>query len=470
MVQIFFAHNSYQSRSLPVSAQKCQNMFMERQKPDEGKSQIVLFGVPGLTAFATCGAGPIRGLWTLNSTLYAVSGTSLYSVASDGTSTLLGTGISGTQPVSMADNGTELIIVNGSGGWDYDTTNGLRVISDTAFYPADTVTFFDNYFVFNRTGTNQWFISGILDGFNYDGLAFASAEASSKNLIGLSQNIQLLFLFSADHIEVWYDAGTADFPFQRYTGGVIWRGCIAPKSIIKQDDAIFFLGDDKSFYVLQGNEPRRISTHAIDHIIRQDPHPEFAHCMTYATEGHKFVHLTLPESQHTLVYDTVTAEWHERSSWDSNNVDLRRWRGNCSCDAYGQTYIGDAYDGVISKIDWDAYTERGNTIQALLHSVPLHKDRARIFLSKLEVDMETGVGLNTGQGSDPQVMLRYSRDGGRTWSAQQPPRSLGKIGEYLKRLRWLALGQARSWTFELTISDPIRRVFIAAHADAEEGM
>ncbi len=469
MPPVFFATESYQSRNLPLSAQRCVNMFWERQKP-EAKSQVPLFGVPGMTAFATCGTGPVRGMWVMNNGLYVVSGENFYAVAENGIATQIGTGIFGNRPVAMSDNGSQIVIVNGSNGWVYDAVNGLNKIINQAFYPANTVTFFDDYFIFDRADTNQWFISNLLDGTSYNGLDFASVDASSKPIVGIAQNVQLLYIFSQDHFEVWYDAGTADFPFMRYTGGVVWRGCAAPLTLCKSDMAIFFLGDDLSFYMLKGNEPVRVSTHPIDAIIKDEPDIEKAFCFTYSLEGHKFINLTLPTSKVTLVFDATTQVWHERKSWDSNKVDLGRWRANCCVDAYGETMLGDAYDGVVSKLDWSVYTERGNTIQALLHSSPFHSDKQRVFIPRLELDMETGTGLTTGQGSDPQVMLRISRDGGKTWGHLQPGRSLGKIGEFTKRLRWLRLGVAYVWVFEITISDNVRRNFIAAHVDQEVGM
>jgi len=49
-------------------------------------------------------------------------------------------------------------------------------------------------------------------------------------------------------------------------------------TIIKQDEAIFFLGDDGVFYRLQGNLPIRVSTHAIEHAIAGYPDIASAFC------------------------------------------------------------------------------------------------------------------------------------------------------------------------------------------------
>lgn len=471
MTEILLAVESAESRSLPLSAQRLVNYFTERQRPD-AKSQVPLFGVPGLTQFATCGVGPIRGLWVMNEVLYAVSGSEIYSIDAAGIVKLLGSGIQGTALVSMADNGTEICIVTGpvGNGYIYTVANGLVQITSANFNGANTVEFFDEYFVFDWPQTNKFYLSGLLNGNSFNGLDFASAEATPGFVVATIQNLQLLFIFCVDHIELWYDAGTNDFPFQRYTGGVLNYGCVSPQTIIKQDGAIFFLGADKVFYRLQGNVPIRVSTHEMEHIFAGDADLTTASCLTYTLEGHKMVALTLPSSNRTLEFDISTGRWHERESWDENNVTLGRWRANCCAQAYGNNYVGDAFNGNVSLIDWTVYTELGNTLRGLIHSAPLHKDKLRIFVNRFELDVQAGVGLTTGQGSDPQIMMRYSKDGGETFSKIQPWRSLGKIGQRLKRLRWLSLGQAYQWVFQLTITDPVPRVIITTHCDWEAGM
>jgi PKD repeat protein len=56
-------------------------------------------------------------------------------------------------------------------------------------------------------------------------------------------------------------------------------------------------------------------------------------------------------------------------------------------------------------------------------------------------------------GADPQVMLRLSNDGGKTWITEQW-RSAGRVGEYLRRVRWNRLGSARRRVFEVSVTDP----------------
>jgi hypothetical protein len=262
-MKIPFATQSYKSQSLPVSAQRVVNMYAERQPPD-AKTDVAVFGCPGLVTFATCGIGPVRGLHKMGSLTYAVSGTRLYSVSSTGVATDLGGSVTGTGPVGMDDNGTQLVITNGTNGYLYSTTLGFTLITDADFNAADTVQFFDQRFYFDWKGTNKFFGSDLLDGTSYNALVFASAEARPDNVKAVVLNKQVLLVFGDTTIEPWQDVGAANMPLERVPGVVIERGLAAAHATTKADNSVFFLGEDRRFYRLDGVTPMGISTPAID--------------------------------------------------------------------------------------------------------------------------------------------------------------------------------------------------------------
>jgi hypothetical protein len=82
--------------------------------------------------------------------------------------------------------------------------------------------------------------------------------------------------------------------------------------------------------------------------------------------------------------------------------------------------------------------------------------------------METGVGTVSGQGVDPVVMMRVSRDGGHTWSNERTA-GLGRLGEYTQRVFWNQLGRARDMVFEVRISDPVAVAILGAELSLDEG-
>lgn len=471
MPPILFAVESAVSRAPQLSNQQLVNLFVERQPP-EAKSQSPIFGVPGTDRFSTAGVDANRGSWNFNGVAYWVQGSQLWSTTALGVSAQVGDGIAGEGTISMSDNGVQIIMVNGAAGdgYTYAPGPGLQPITDPNFFPAATVTFMDGYFLFDRLGTNEWFISNLFDGRTYNGLDFASAEAVPGFVTAIKVNLELVFIFCTAHIEIWYDAGTFPFPFQRYAGGVIDYGCVSPHAIIKQDGAIFFLGADHVVYRLQANVPIRVSTHPIETIIWSASSITDAQLSTYTWEGHKLIVLYLPSLGRTLVFDISTGKWHERVSLDPSGQPLPGWRSVNALQIYDTVLFGDMEDGRIGELNPNAYTEYGLTIRGTAQSAPQHHDRKWLFVNTFELDIEAGVGLTSGQGSDPQIMLQYSRDGGRTWSLPQPWRSMGRQGEYGRRLRWWKQGRGLQWVWRLVISDPVQRCIIAAHAEIEVGM
>jgi hypothetical protein len=465
---INFATQTYQNASKPISAQRAVNCYAEAQ-PKDAKTQVALLGCPGIEEFTTCGNGPVRGMHVMGGVLYVVSGQRLYSVSSLGAATDIGGNITGHDIVSMDDNGTELVIVSGENGYLYSTTVGFILISDTDFNDANTVTFFDQRFVFDWKDTNKFFASDLLDGSSYSALSFASAESRPDNVQAVILNKQILLVCGTESIEPWQNVGAANFPFERIPGAVIERGLAEPHAICKEDNTVFFMGNDRVFYRLDGLTPVRVSTHAMEHLWQSHSTMDQLFCFAYPWQGHKFVTVTFPATNTTFEMNIATGLWHERESWDINGRSLGRWRANCNVTAYNYELIGDSASGKIGHLSHHTYTEFGNTVQMLAASPPIHQDRKRVFIPRFEIDIEGGVGLTTGQGSDPQVMLRISRDGGRTWGHSQKWRSMGAIGAYKSRMRWLRLGQAREWVFEVTISDPVRRNVINAHADLMVG-
>lgn len=469
MARILFCTHSYSHESAQIAAQRAVNMYAEAQPPN-AKSDVSVHGAPGLTTFADCGnGGPVRGVHEMGGVLYAVSGDSLFSVNSAGTATNVGTAISGSGPVMMVDNGTQLGIVNGTYGYIYTVTGGLSVITDPSYYPANSIDYADSYFIFDRPGTNQWFMSDSLDGTSFTSTRIASAEAEHDFVVSVVKLSEAVYIFGTKSIEKWANAGAANFPWVRIPGAVRGRGIIGPRARTVADDGIFFVGNDRVAFRIDDLQPVRISTHAIEIAWAKYGTVDDCHVFSFAHAGHIFVVFSFPTEGATWVYDVASGLWHERESRDANNNSIGRWRGNCAVECYGKQMIGDWSSGKIGYVDRTIYTEFGDQIVGMGCSAPLHGDGAPVIQDTLEIEMETGVGLVTGQGSDPQVMIDISDDGGRTWGSYQRWASFGALGAYRQRVRWRGLGQFQERVIRVWISDPVRRTIIKALADLEPG-
>lgn len=466
-MDIAFAIQSYRSDALPVSAQRCVNAYAEAQVRGS-KKPVVVFGFPGIPTFATVGRGPIRGVFEMNGVVYVVSGTEFYSVSSAGAATLLGTALTGSAPVSMDGNGTQVIVVNGSLGYTYTVASAtFAQIADGQFNAASTVTFIDSYFVLDWSGTNKFFISDLLDGTSYAALMFASAESSPDRVLSVINNGGVLLIFGEKTIEAWNHTGAISFPFQRFEGQTVARGILAPLARVVEDSAAFFLGNDRVFYRLAGTQPTRLSTHAIEKEWETYTTVSDAFCFTVPYGGHKFIYVTFPSEGKTWGVDIATQLWHERISWDASGAEAK-WRINCAVAAYNKILVGDANSGKIGYLDPATHTEFGDPVRFILVAPSVSNGGKMGFMPMFEADMDVGVGITTGQGSDPQAMLDWSDDGGKTWVSPQLWRTMGALGNYQTRLQWDGLGSFYQRTLRLQVSDPVKRVLIAARCPGLE--
>lgn len=461
--------SSYVVRSPNAADARMINLFPEII-PEAGKEPAYLMRAPGLRKLATLGFGPVRGLWQFNGRAFAVSGNKLYEVHPDWTFTERGTLLTSSGPVSMSDNGTQLMIVDNPNGYIFNaTTNLFTKITDPDFPGAVTVGYLDGYFVFNQPNSQLLWVSALLDGTSIDALEFASAEGSPDNLVGLIVDHREVWLFGTNSVEVWYDAGLTDFPLQRIQGAFNEIGCAAAYSIAKMDNGLFWLGSDARgngmVYRANGYTGQRISTHAVEWEIQQYGNISDAIGYTYQQDGHSFYVLTFPSAGKTWVYDVATQAWHERAGW--HNGAFTRHRSNCQMNFNNEIVVGDFENGNIYAFDMEVYADDTRPQKWLRswRALPTGQNNLkRTTHHTLQLDCETGVGLNAGQGSDPAVMLRWSDDGGHTWSNEHWA-PLGKIGVYQQRVFWRRLGMTlklRDRVYEVSGTDPVKIAIMGA--------
>lgn len=467
-----FLGSAYVARSVNAADNRCVNLFPE-SVAEGGKEAGFFNRAPGLRFLQTVGTGPIRGLWshrTNGDDFYVVSGSEFYQLTSlTGTPVKLGD-VSGTGPVSIADNGTQLFIACNGPSYIYNESTGVFAqITDPDFPGAVTVQYIDGYFVFNQPDSQLLWVTSLLDGTSIDPLDFASAEGSPDGVVAVAVDHRELWVFGTDTVEVWYDAALPSFPFARIQGAFAELGCAAPYSVAKLDNGLFWLGADPRGYGIvyrnQGYSGIRISTHAIEYAIQGYSDISDAVAYTYQQEGHAFYVLNFPTANATWVYDVSTGAWHERAGFD--NGLLTRHRSNCQCNFDNTTVVGDFESGNIYALDLDTYADNGD-IQKWVRSwraLPAGQNNLkRTSHHSLQLDMESGTGLNNGQGSDPEVMLRWSDDGGHTWSNEHWMKT-GKIGEHGKRVIWRRLGMTtklRDRVYEVSGTDPVKIALLGA--------
>lgn len=524
--------SSYVIRSVNAADNRMVNLYPE-VVPEGGKEPAYLQRCPGLALKATVGTGPIRGLWEHKNLLYVVSGSEFYKVTTSYVATKIGD-VTGTGPVSMTDNGTQIFIACNPDGFIYNTdTLQFAQITDPDFPGAVTVGYLDGYFVFNEPNSQRVWVTQLLDGLSIDPLDFASAEGSPDGLVSLIIDHREAWLFGSNSVEVWYNSGDPDFPLTRIQGAYNEIGCIAPYSVAKMDNSVFWLGADPRgrgiVYRANGYTGVRISTHAVEFAIQGYGNLSDAVGYTYQQDGHTFYVLNFTDADTTWVFDAATGAWHERAGF--RNGDFKRHRGNCYARLNGDLIVGDYQNGKLYKFDLDVYEDDGQTQKWLRRwrALPTGaNDLKRTAHHSLQIDCETGVGLNgidpfdppveitteseiwintesgapnlvanlgtnvpqdintqnnlytlgvledpgltlaldgpTVVGANPQLMLRWSDDGGHTWNGERTV-SMGRIGQYGTRAIFRRLGMTlklRDRVYEISGTDPVKVAIMGA--------
>jgi hypothetical protein len=349
--------------------------------------------------------------------------------------------------------------------------------SDGAFSGATVVDIVDNYFVYNYPNTQQWATSNILSPITY-GLSYASKFTGPDNLVSLICDHGQVYLLGENTSEVWADVGTFPFPFQRIPGSSSQQGIAAPFSIARLGNSFAYLSKNNrgqaEIVMMNGYFPTRISTHAVENTL-VDQNISDAVAYTYQLEGHETYVISFPTLDLTWAYDVTTGLWHKWLWVDSNNV-YHRHRTQCSALFQGVVLAGDWQNGQIYKLDLTNFTDNGDTIRRLRRAPHLVSDLQREYFEELQIQFQPGVGLtgittplNTEVvGANPQAMLRWSNDGGSTWSSEHWA-SIGLIGKYQNRIIWRRLGWSRDRIFEVVVTDPIKAVIVSANLKATVG-
>jgi hypothetical protein len=434
-----------------------------------------------------------------SSQMYTSSAGAVITASMSGTTMTVTAVASGTlyvgQTIQGAGIATQTIITalgTGSGGTGTYTINNSQTISsqtmyalnwtvlpssDGAFSGGETCDIVDNYFVYNRPESQQWGASGVLSPIS-GATSFSSKDGSPDDLIALIVDHREVYLMGEASSEVWTDVGSVPFPFQRIPGTNTQHGIAAKFSVARFGDSFCYVSRNNrgqsQIMQMKGYVPTRISNHAVENSLANQ-YVDDAIAWTYQLEGHECYVVSFPSLELTWAYDLASGMWH-KWLYTENNGTYTRHRGNCCAVFQGLVLVGDYEDGSIYQIDKNNYTDNGQHTRRLRRAPHLVADFQRQYFDELQIQFQPGVGL-TGitvpindavVGADPQAMLRWSNDGGSTWSSEHWT-SIGLVGKYKNRAIWRRLGMARDRVFEVVVSDPINAVIISANLKASAG-
>lgn len=457
-IQLNFTGGTYEDRAKTLSNQSCVNFYPKLIDNNKSQSQYVLQNWVGLKPYTsitppTSGYG--RGLFEHKNILYHVVGEYLYKLDSyTETHQYIGKVI-GNKPCIIRGFGNGVVIASDGLAYYYDSSSGLSKITDVDLESPITLDVLNNQVIYQGID-GRFGVSEAGNAMDIPALNYATAESNADDLVRVFAFGQRLWLFGEKTTEQWWNSGVGSPPFDRVDGAILQRGTNAPFSVAKNDNDVFFLSDDNQIFSLSGAKLSDKSLNQIlDKYIKSDA---YGWCMTL--EGQEFYVLTFPLQNKTWVLP-IGGQWFE---WSSQVTNGRALANNY---AYfnNKHIVSSCLDGALYELDFDTYTENGTAIirtrdTGVIHGGLINAGGKRIFANRLELLMETGVGLISGQGSDPEIMMSFSDNGGRTWSTERRGK-IGKIGEYLTRVEWHALGSFVNRIFRFSVSDP---VFISIHS------
>lgn len=414
----------------------------------------------------------------------AISGTTLTVSAVTSGTLKIGQTIEGT---GVTDGTIITAFGTGSGGAGTYTVSASQTVSSTTIYALNwtvlpntdgafegggTVDISDNYFVYNKPQSQLWAASDLLSPIT-DPLSFASKDGSPDDLVAIIVDRREVYLLGEMSSEAWLDVGSVPFPFSRIQGSSTQQGIAAAFSCARVGNSFAYVSKNNrgeaTIVQMNGYTPQRISTHAVETtLVGQDVSDAIA--WTYQLEGHETYVVTFPsigENGLTWAYDITTGLWH-KWLYTNNQNEYERHRGNCCAFFNQQVLLGDYENGKLYRLSLSQYTDDGQLIRRLRRCPHITTDLQRQYFAELQIQFQPGVGLPVGQGQDPQAMLRWSDDGGFTWSNENWV-TIGKQGQYFTRAMWRRLGFARDRIFEVVVTDPIKAVIVSANLKAEAG-
>ncbi|MES2531837.1 MAG: hypothetical protein V4636_12425 [Pseudomonadota bacterium] len=442
---------SYRGAGHMAARERLINLYIEKNETPNAPTSYCLLPTPGFTAVVTVAEGPIRGTGTAGTRTFFVAGFALYELNSDDTATLRGTLAADANPATLCWNGPagdQLFITSGDLGYILDIAS--NVLSTVLLSGAAMGSFLDGFFLALDAATGTLQISDLLDGLVWDPSQIAQRTQGADPWVCLTVIHTEIWLMGSLTSEVWQNVGAFPFPFAPIQGAFLEQGIAAPFSATRDVAPLLWVNQNvqgaRMILIAEGYDGRRISTHGVEAPIGTYDEADVAaaQSMGFQIGGHTFYAVTFPDAG-TWLYDVTEGAWsewlfwnHATSTWEPARVMHHLYVG-------GRHLVGDTATGTIHEMSLTVYTDVDGEILLRERMPPrVSDDQKWISIPEIQLVCDVGVGLSgSGPNADPQAMLQTSRDAGRTWGTERWA-SLGPIGAYNTRVRWLRCGQARN--------------------------
>ena len=410
-----------------------------------------LVGRPGLLEFADTGSSAkIRAMCATKTSCFAISGNSLCEIDAFGNSNSVGTLLHSVGTAWMEWNGSQIGIVDNGVFYVYENDTLTKIDNDGLSFNPGSLCFESGYFLAHESDSENFFESSLYDGTDWNELDYAITSVKPDKLFCVYATNGRVYAFGKQSGEVYYNSGGSSFSFSKIQGGNIPCGISSEKGVGDFNGTLIGLNNN-GVVVQFSTTPVKLSNEHVDRAIENMEKTNDATGFVFSMAGHTFFVLTFPAGNKTFVLDLTSKHWYE---WRTGTG---RWRPNCYVKCYGKHLVGDYTNGKIYELSQTTYSDDGDEI-TFQRTASVQKDSNFYTFSTIELEQEGGVGLSTGQGSDPKVVLQYSADKGKTWSPEKW-RDIGKAGKYKQRVLWRRIGRHRHLTVKITVTDPVKVVW-----------
>ena len=503
MSRFGFCDGFYTSQSPLADAQECIDLYPEIVESEMGASRMTLYSRQGLAQFNNPGGNQVRGNFTIQTgpsagRTFKVVDAMLYEELANGLFNAIGNVGNDGGPVSFAACPQQLALVSAGNLYSYQLATQVvpNIVAGTLTGPilgpwapatVTQVSQIDGTFYVLVTSSQTIYASNIFDATTFNPLAIKIINTFADNVVGMIADHEFLWIAGPKQTEVDYNAGSFPFPLAKMPSGSIEQGIAAQFALTQLDNAIFLIGQRNDqgaaiAYRTNGFTFQRISTHAVETAWQSYAKISDARAFAFQENGHSFWIVTFPSAQVTWGYDASINKWHKRGFWNPMLGAYQAALPICHTYAFGKHLVGDRQSGRTYQMSsptqavgggWNFVTDNGAPIRRLRRGPHINVEYQRKRYNELVIYLETGLGPEpplldgAGNARGPQLFFHRSKDGGHTFG-QVRAKDCGLAGNYLKRVSFRRLGQARDFLPEVFCSDPVPWRFIDGYINPKQ--
>jgi hypothetical protein len=415
------------------------------------------------------GAGPgiDRGGINWNGVCYRVMGTSLVTVASNGTVTTLGDVGGPVNTLVTMDYSFDRLAI-ASGGRLYYWNGVLTQVTDPDLGVVLDFCWVDGYFM-TTDGANL-IVTELSDPMQVNPLKYGSSEVDPDPVVALIKLRNEVYALNSNTIEVFDNVGGELFPFARIDGAQVQKGVLGTHACCIFLDRIAFLGGGRneapSIYIGATATTQKLSTQEIDNLLLQYTEAQLVRVQLEARNDKNHQHLYVHLPDRTIVYDASASEALGEAVWftlATTVVEFAQYRARNMVWAYDKWLVGDPQSSAIGYFVQSTGEHWGQRVRWEFGTLIVYNESNGAIFNELELVSLTG---SVVIGTNPSISTSYSVDG-KSWS-QDRNITVGTTGNTVKRLAWFQQGHMRNWRIQRFRGDSDAHVsFIRLEAQIE---